>query len=162
MIQWCGGRGDGDQNTKNERSDWRRYPLRKFVAHRSTSSVLRVFFFCECAQCLGCLKDIVRHHRVMREKLGHCSMFLQCMLFFFLSKRSGSSDTCAAGVATQSADDLATGEAFFCLQLLPKRGATSPSSVNTKNISVPVTIGMRSAEQGRWGEKDDDQSVLPE
>ena len=46
------------------------------------------------------------------------------------------SDTCAAGVATQSVDDLAL-VMRFCVQLLFRRGSTTPSFCKPmKNSSV--------------------------
>ena len=57
------------------------------------------------------------------------STFTVHVLFF--GGRKNSPDTCAAGVCTQSTQ-IGTGDVFFCVQLLLKRGATPASHEQKK------------------------------
>ena len=60
-------------------------------------------------------------------------MLFQCMSSFLREKKF-SADTCAANVATQMTIIHAL-VMCFCVPLLLKRGATTPSSLNTVKIT---------------------------
>ena len=78
----------------------------------------------------GCDWRLVQALLCDASRLECCQMFFQCMFSFYREKHV-SLDTCAAGVATQMKDVPAL-VMRFSVRMLMKRGATTPSSLNTK------------------------------
>ena len=78
--------------------------------------------------------DLYKHDRLMQASWNVVDMFVQCMFFFLLSKRSGSSDTCVAG------DTMLDGPALvkLALQVEPRRPRRQALSTQNKSMQLGI------------------------